>query len=227
MIHTRNLIKVYRSHNVENVALINVNIDIGDNEFVSVTGPSGCGKSSLFNILGLMETPDSGEVFFMNREVSQLPDRQRLLLRRGLIGFVFKDFQLVDELTVFENIELPLIYLDYSKKERRKMVQDVLNRYKISHKYNVYPSHLTGLQKQITALARATVFKPKLLLADEPTGSLDSTAGGEIMELLSGINEDGITIVLFTNSMNIAQRAQRVIQLFDGHVVSEAGHSGL
>jgi putative ABC transport system ATP-binding protein len=227
IVHTRNLVKVYRSYEVEITALINVNIDIGENEYVAVAGPSGSGKSSLFKILGLLEGPDSGEVYFMNSEVGSLSENERTGLRRGKVGYVFRDINLVDELNVFENIELPLIYMKLSRRERHNLVDEVLEKYRIGHKSNMYPNKLTGLQQQIVALARATVYNPTLLLADEPTGNLDSSAGGEIMELISRLNEEGTTVVFFTNSMPEAQRAHRIIQLFDGHVVTEAIRMGV
>jgi putative ABC transport system ATP-binding protein len=226
MIHTRNLVKGYRNHEVETPVLINVNIDIGDGEYVAVAGPSGSGKSTLFNILGLLEQPDQGELFFMGREVSVLSDRYRIKLRRGHIGYVFRQFNLVDELTVAENIELPLLYLSLSRKQRKEMVNESLFRFKLDHIRKSFPRQLTGLQQQVTALARAAVFNPSLLLADEPTGNLNSTGGNEILELLSTINEAGTTVVVFTNSMQDAQKTQRIIQLFDGHVVTDMGQKG-
>jgi putative ABC transport system ATP-binding protein len=221
MIHTRNLVKSYRSQEVQTPVLINVNIDIGDGEYVAIAGPSGSGKSSLFNIMGLLEQPDEGEIFFMGREVSSLNDRQRMNLRRGNIGYVFREFNLVDELSVVQNIELPLLYMDLSRKQRKKMLEKSLYDFKLEHIRKNFPGQLTGLQQQITALARATVFNPSLLLADEPTGNLNSTSGNEIFELLSGINESGTTVVVFTNSISDAQKTQRIIQLFDGHVVTD------
>jgi len=221
MIYTRNLVKGYRSHDVQTSALINVNIDIDEGEFVAVSGPSGSGKSTLFNIIGLLEQPDYGEVFFMNREVGFLSDSQRMKLRRGNIGYLFRQFNLVDELTVFENIELPLLYMNFSRSKRRQMLEKILYDFKLEHMQKNFPGQLSGVQQQITALARATVFNPVLLLADEPTGSLNSSGGNEIMELLSEVNEAGTTVVIFTNSRSDAQKAQRIIQLFDGHVVTD------
>ncbi len=221
MIHTRNLVKVYRNGLIETIALSNVNLDVGKGEYVAVFGPSGAGKTTLFNILGLLSSPTSGDVFFQGREVGSLSEKLRTRIRRGNIGFVFKQFNLVDELTVQENIELPLIYQNKSFKERKTGVADTLERFKISHKRNNYPKQLTNLQQQTVALARSVVFGPKLLLAIEPTGNLDSTGGSVIMELLSGINETGVSVVLFTHSLREAHKAQRIIQIFDGHVVTE------
>lgn len=221
MIHTRNLVKVYRNELVENPALANVNLDIGMGEYVSVFGPSGAGKTSLFNILGLLDVPTSGEVFFMGREVGNLPEGKLTQIRRGNIGFVFEDFNLVDELTVQENIELPMIYLNLALRDRKSKVMEVLERFRLSHKKHDYPNQLTNLQKQMVALARAVVFGPRLILADEPTGALNSASGGEIMDLISRVNENGISVVLFTHSLREAQRAQRIVPLFDGHIVTE------
>lgn len=226
MIHTRNLVKGYRSQEVQTPILINVNIDIGDGEYVAIAGPSGSGKSTLFDIMGLLEQPDEGEVFFRGREVSSLSDKHRKNLRRGHIGYVFRQFHLVDELTVVENIELPLLYMDVSRRQRKQMVEKVLYGFKLEHIRKSFPRQLTGLQQQITALARATVFNPSLLLADEPTGNLNSSGGNEILELLSTINESGTTVVVFTNSMSDAQKTQRIIQLFDGHVVTDMAQKG-
>lgn len=226
MIHTRNLVKVYRNGFVETPALSNVNLDVGRGEYVAVFGPSGSGKTSLFNILGLLDSPTTGEVFFMGREVGSLPERQRTRIRRGNIGFVFQHFNLVDELTVQENIELPMIYHNLSLKERRYRLMEAMEKFRLSHKRHEYPRQLTNLQQQTVALARSVVFNPGLLLADEPTGDLDSASGTEIMELLSMVNEHGVSVVLFTHSLREAQKAHRIVQVFDGHIVTE-GSQGL
>ncbi len=202
------------------MALININIDIGKGEFVSVSGPAGSGKSSLFNILGLLDKPDSGEIYFMGKECAGLSLNQLEKLRKGNIGYIFKNSGLVDELTIFSNIELPLLYLNVSRKKRKEMVNELLSEYKLEHKRNSYPDELTKFQQQMVSIARAIVFKPGLLLADEPAGSLNSLEGGEILETLSLINQDGTSVLFFTNSMQEAQRAGRVIQLFDGHTIS-------
>ena len=226
MVNTRDLVKGYGSQEVHTPVLINVNIDIADGEYVAIAGPSGSGKSTLFNIMGLLEQPDEGEVLFMGHEVSTLSYKQRMNLRRGHIGYLFRQFNLVDELTVVENVELPLLYMDVSRKQRKEMVEKTLYRFKLQHIRKSFPRQLTGLQQQITALARATVFNPTLLLADEPTGNLNSTSGNEILELLSGVNESGTTVIVFTNSVSDAQKTQRIIQLFDGHVVTDMAQKG-
>lgn len=221
MIHTRNLVKAYRNGFVEIPALSNVNLDIGKGEYVAVLGPSGSGKTSLFNILGLLESPTSGEVFFRGREVGSLPERQRTRIRRGNIGFLFQDFNLVEELTVEENIGLPMIYQNFSVKERKNRINEILERFRLGHKRRDFPRQLTNLQQQTVAIARSVVYGPELLLADEPTGDLDSASGAEVMDLLSMVNEQGLTLVLFTHSRQEAQKAQRIVHLFDGHVVRE------
>lgn len=222
MIHTRNLVKSYRNKLVETPALINVNIDIGDGEFVAIAGPSGSGKSALFNIMGLMDRPDSGEVYFNDIELGSLSEKDRLNLRRGKIGYVFREFNLIDEMTVRENIELPLLYLNLSRKQRSIMVEEALLQFKLGHIRNYYPQQLTGLEQQTTSMARASVFKPLLVLADEPTGDLNSTDGSVIIDLFSEICERGMTVIIFTNSLQDAQKAQRIIKLHDGHVVTES-----
>lgn len=225
MIHTRNLLKTYRNGFIETPALTNINLDIGKGEYVAVFGPSGSGKTSLFNILGLLDGPTSGDVFFLGREVGSLPERQRTRIRRGNIGFVFQDFNLVDELTVQENVELPMIYQNLSLRERKSRVMEVLEKFRLSHKKYDFPRQLTNLQQQTVALARSVVFSPEILLADEPTGYLDSASGAEVMELLSMINENGISVVLFTHSLQEAQKAHRIVQIFDGHIVTEGSQN--
>jgi putative ABC transport system ATP-binding protein len=221
MIHTRNLVKVFRSGFIETPSLTNINLDIGKGEYVAIYGPSGSGKTTLFNMLGLLDAPTSGEVFFLGREVGSLPDRQRTRVRRGNIGFVFQKFNLVDELTVQENIELPMVYHNIPLRERKVKVQEVMDRFRLSHKRGEFPRQLTNLQQQTVSLARSVVFGPGLILADEPTGDLDSASGAEIMDLLTGINEGGISVVLFTHSMGEAQKAHRMVSIFDGHIVTE------
>lgn len=221
MIHTRNLTKIIRSGSIETAILQNVNIDIEDGEFVSILGPSGSGKSSLINLIGLIERPSSGEVFFMGQEISQLKERQRHNLRRGGIGFIFKDFGLIDELNVYENVELPLQYLKYSKKVRSAKVNEVLSRMQVSHLKSYFPKQLPSFQKQLVAIGRAIVINPELILADEPTGSLKSAEGNKILHTLSELNEQGQTIIMATHSAREAEQGQRIIQLFDGHVVTE------
>ncbi len=190
-------------------------------EFVAVMGPSGCGKSTLLNIIGLLDNPSNGQYYFMDKEVSGYKERQRTDLRKGNIGFIFQSFNLIDELTVFENVELPLLYLRMSSKERKKKVNKVLERMQISHRKNHFPQQLSGGQQQRVAIARAVVTNPRLILADEPTGNLDSANGEEVLKLLEELNHDGTTIIMVTHSAGHAERAHRIVQLFDGHIVTE------
>jgi putative ABC transport system ATP-binding protein len=221
MISTKELTKVFRTDEVETTALNKVTLDVQKGEFVAVMGPSGCGKSTLLNIIGLLDNPTSGELIFDGTEVSKFRERQRTNLRRGNIGFVFQSFNLIDELTVYENVELPLLYLKVSGAERKKMVNEVLDRMKISHRKKHFPQQLSGGQQQRVAISRAVVTKPKLILADEPTGNLDSANGEEVMNLLTELNKDGTTIVMVTHSPSDADKAHRIVQLFDGHIVTE------
>lgn len=221
MIKTENLKKIYTTEEVETTALNNVNIDIDKGEFVSIMGPSGCGKSTLLNILGLLDNPSDGKYFFNSEEVSRYTERQRARLRKENIGFVFQSFNLIDELTVFENVELPLLYLGYSSSDRKKKVNEVLERMEIMHRVNHFPQQLSGGQQQRVAVARAIVSTPKIILADEPTGNLDSERGDEVMSLLTSLNEQGTTIVMVTHSPTYAEYGNRIIHLFDGHVVTE------
>jgi len=221
MISTKELTKVFRTDEVETTALNKVNLDVQKGEFVAVMGPSGCGKSTLLNIIGLLDNPTSGELIFDGTEVSKFKERQRTNLRRGNIGFVFQSFNLIDELTVYENVELPLLYLKVSSSQRKSMVNEVLDRMKIAHRKKHFPQQLSGGQQQRVAISRAVVTNPKLILADEPTGNLDSANGEEVMNLLSELNKDGTTIVMVTHSPSDAEKAHRIIQLFDGHIVTE------
>ena len=221
MIKTVNLKKVYLTEEVETTALNNVNFEINKGEFVSVMGPSGCGKSTLLNILGLLDNPSDGELFFLENEVSKYSERQRAQLRKENIGFVFQSFNLIDELTVFENVELPLLYLGVTSSERKKRVNEVLERMEIMHRVSHFPQQLSGGQQQRVAVARAIVSNPKLILADEPTGNLDSERGDEVMSLLTSLNEAGTTIIMVTHSPTYAEYGNRIIHLFDGHVVTE------
>jgi len=221
MIKTRNLKRVYTTDEVETTALNNVNLDIQQGEFVAIMGPSGCGKSTLLNILGLLDNPDDGEYYFLDQEVSKFTERQRANTRKANLGFVFQSFNLIDELTVFENVELPLFYLGIPSSEREKRVNDVLEQMAIMHRKNHFPQQLSGGQQQRVAVARAIVAKPKLILADEPTGNLDSANGSEVMKLLSDLNEQGTSIIMVTHSAHDAEYAHRIIHLFDGHVVTE------
>ena len=221
MIKTRNLKKVYLTEEVETTAVNNINFEVKEGEFVSIMGPSGCGKSSLLNLIGLLDNPSDGEYFFLDEEVSKYSERKRANLRKRNIGFVFQSFNLIDELTVFENIELPLLYLKVSPSDRKKKVTEVMERIQIMHRRNHFPQQLSGGQQQRVAVARALVGNPKLILADEPTGNLDSTHGEEVMEMLSKLNEAGTTIIMVTHSPAYAEYGNRVIHLFDGHTVTE------
>lgn len=221
MIKINNLQKIYRTEDVETVALHNVNIEINEGEFVSIMGPSGSGKSTLLNILGLLDNPSGGNYYFLGTDVSKYSERQRTILRRKNIGFVFQSFNLIDELTVFENIELPLIYMKVPSDVRKQKVNKVLEAMEIVHRRNHFPNQLSGGQQQRVAIARAIVGEPKLILADEPTGNLDSTQGEEVMNLLNVLNKKGTTIIIVTHSPVYAQYANRIIYLFDGQIVDE------
>jgi len=221
MISTKELTKVFRTDEVETTALNQVSMEIKSGEFVAVMGPSGCGKSTLLNIVGLLDNPSAGELYFDGQEVGKYKERQRTNLRKGNIGFVFQSFNLIDELTVYENVELPLLYMNVSGSERKKKVNDVLDRMKISHRKKHFPQQLSGGQQQRVAISRAVVTNPKLILADEPTGNLDSANGEEVMNLLTELNRDGTTIIMVTHSPTNADKAHRIIQLFDGHIVTE------
>jgi len=221
MIETRNLTKVYRTDEVETTALNQINITINPGEFVSIMGPSGCGKSTLMNILGLLDHPNGGEYRFMGQEVSRLKERERTRLRKESIGFVFQSFNLIDELTVYENIELPLIYQNMSASKRKEKVFAVMEHLKLISRRRHFPLQLSGGQQQRVAVARALVVNPKIILADEPTGNLDSRNGDEVMALMQELHSNGTTIVMVTHSQEFADCAQRVIHLFDGQVVTE------
>ncbi|MCK9291222.1 MAG: ABC transporter ATP-binding protein [Bacteroidales bacterium] len=219
MISTEKLNKIFRTEEVETLALRNVDINVKKGEFVAVMGPSGCGKSTLLNILGLLDNPTGGKYLFDGSEVGHLRESQRTQLRKGNIGFVFQSFNLIDELNVYENVELPLIYLKISASKRREMVKTVLKRMHIGHREKHFPQQLSGGQQQRVAIARAVVANPKLILADEPTGNLDSKNGNEVMDLLSELNREGTTIVMVTHSQHDAGFAHRIINLFDGMVM--------
>lgn len=221
MIRAENLQKVFRTDEVETWALNNITLDIKEGEFTAIMGPSGCGKSTLLNILGLLDNPTGGKYFLNGTEVSSYTESQRTNLRKGVIGFVFQSFNLIDELNVFENIELPLLYMGVSSSERKQKVQAAMDRMQISHRVKHFPQQLSGGQQQRVAIARAVVANPKLILADEPTGNLDSKNGKEVMSLLTELNNDGTTIIMVTHSQHDAGYAGRIINLFDGKLVSE------
>ena len=222
MIKVENLCKTFRTEEVETIALNNVSFQVDDGEFVAVMGPSGCGKSTLLNILGLLDNPTSGQYWLGDREVGAQKERDRTAVRKGEIGFVFQSFNLIDELNVAENIELPLTYMGMAKAERRERVKDIMQRMNISHRAKHFPHQLSGGQQQRVAIARAVVFGPKMILADEPTGNLDSKNGAEVMRLLTELHHDGATVVMVTHSEHDASYAQRIIRLFDGEIVSNA-----
>jgi len=221
MIQTENLTKTFQTEEVETTALNSVNFNVKKGEFVAIMGPSGCGKSTLLNIVGLLDSPSAGTYLFDGVEVSKMRERDRTQLRKGNIGFVFQSFNLIDELTVFENVEMPLIYLKMKASERKERVEAILERMKISHRRKHFPRQLSGGQQQRVAIARAVAANPGLILADEPTGNLDSNNGLEVMNLLSELNNEGTTIVMVTHSQHDADFAHRIINLFDGQIITE------
>lgn len=221
MIQIENLSKVFRTSEVETIALNHVNIEVKEGEFVAIMGPSGCGKSTLLNILGLLDNPSEGSYKLIGKEVANLKEKERTRLRKGVIGFVFQSFNLIDELNVFENVELPLTYLGIRASERKERVLEILKRMNLSHRAKHFPQQLSGGQQQRVAIARAVVTNPKLILADEPTGNLDSKNGAEVMNLLTELNKEGTSIVMVTHSQHDAGFAHRVIHLFDGSVVAK------
>jgi putative ABC transport system ATP-binding protein len=221
MIKTVDLKKIFTTEEVETTALNDVSFEIKEGEFLSIMGPSGCGKSTLLNILGLLDNPSGGEYHFMGHEVSKYSERQRAMLRKSNIGFVFQSFNLIDELTVFENVELPLLYLGTPSNERRKKVHAALERMNIMHRAKHFPQQLSGGQQQRVAVARAIIADPKIILADEPTGNLDSSHGNEVMKMLLDLNEAGATIIMVTHSPTYADYGTRVMNLFDGEILTE------
>lgn len=221
MIKITNISKIFRTEEIETVALDGVSFEIKDGEFVAIMGPSGCGKSTLLNILGLLDNPSEGSYLFADTEVARLKERERTRFRKGNIGFIFQSFNLIDELNVYDNIELPLRYLNVSAADRKARVTEMLKRMNISHRAKHFPQQLSGGQQQRVAIARACVANPKLILADEPTGNLDSKNGKEVMRLLQELNNEGTTIVMVTHSQKDASMAQRTIDLFDGKIVSD------
>jgi len=221
MIQIENLIKVFRTEEVETTAINNISLNVKEGEFVAIMGPSGCGKSTMLNILGLLDNPSGGKFVFNNIDVTNFKERHRTNLRKSNIGFVFQSFNLIDELTVYQNVELPLVYQKVPAAQRKEMVERALNRMDILHRRNHYPQQLSGGQQQRVAIARAVVTNPKIILADEPTGNLDSNNGKEVMNLLTELNKEGTTIVMVTHSQSDAEHAHRIVNLLDGQVVSE------
>ena len=221
MIRIENLSKTFRTEEIETTAINSISIEVNDGEFVAIMGPSGCGKSTLLNILGLLDNPSSGKFEFSGIDVSNFKERHRTNLRKSNIGFVFQSFNLIDELTVYQNVELPLVYQKVPALQRKELVEKALVRMGIAHRKNHFPQQLSGGQQQRVAIARAVVSNPKLILADEPTGNLDSSNGNEVMNLLSELNSEGTTIIMVTHSQSDAEHADRVIHLLDGQVVSE------
>jgi len=221
LIKTVNLIKTYRTDEIETLAVNQVNFTVYEGEFVAIMGPSGCGKSTLLNIIGMIDNPNGGDYFFDDVEVSKFNEKQRANLRKHNIGFIFQSFNLIDELTVYENVELPLIYQKISNTERKERVLKALDQMNMAHRKNHFPQQLSGGQQQRVAVARAIVADPKMILADEPTGNLDSEHGEEVMDILTELNDKGTTIVMVTHSPSFADYAQRVVHLFDGNIVTE------
>ncbi len=219
MIQLQNIKKVFRTEEIDTWALREVSLEVKDGEFVAIMGPSGCGKTTLLNIMGLLDTPTEGTYMLNGKEVSRLTERERTNIRRGTIGFVFQSFNLIDDLNVYENIELPLLYMGVPASERRKRVTDILDRMAMSHRRGHYPCQLSGGQQQRVAVARAVVTNPKIILADEPTGNLDSQNSREVMNLLCQLHEQGTTIVMVTHSQHNASYADRIINLYDGQIV--------
>lgn len=221
MIKVENLTKIFRTDEVQTLALRGISLDINKGEFVAIMGPSGCGKSTLLNILGLLDNPTDGQYFLNGVDVSELKEKNRTSFRKGKIGFVFQNFNLIDELSIEENVELPLRYLNVKASERKARVKEALTRMNILHRAKHFPQQLSGGQQQRAAIARAVVSKPDLILADEPTGNLDSTNGKEVMDLLTELNREGVTIVMVTHSQHDAAYTHRVINLFDGKIVEK------
>ena len=222
MITLSNIKKVFRTEEIDTWALREVNLEVKDGEFVSIMGPSGCGKTTLLNIMGLLDTPTEGTYMLNGKDVSQLSERERTNIRKGTIGFVFQSFNLIDDLDVYENVELPLLYMGVPAKERKKRVTEMLDRMAMSHRRKHFPCQLSGGQQQRVAVARAVVSNPKIILADEPTGNLDSKNSKEVMDLLLQLHEQGTTIVMVTHSQHNASFADRIINLFDGQIVEHA-----
>lgn len=221
MIKLENIKKVFSTEEIETWALREVNLEINSGEFVAIMGPSGCGKSTLLNILGLLDNPTEGTYTLNGRDVSKLNENERTELRKGVIGFIFQSFNLIDELNVYENIELPLLYMNIPAKQRKLRVKAVMDRMSISHRRKHFPNQLSGGQQQRVAIARAVLPNPKIILADEPTGNLDSQNGKEVMNLLQELHKEGTTIIMVTHSQHDASYADRIINLYDGQIVEQ------
>ena len=221
MITIKNLRKVFQAEDTETIALNNIDFSLEEGDFVAVMGPSGCGKTTLLNVIGMIDDADGGSYSFLGKDVFSLSEKQKTELRKNNIGFVFQNFNLIDELTVLENIELPLFYLGWKKAERKKRVEEIVDRLEISHRKKLFPVQLSGGQQQRVAVARAVVAKPRLILADEPTGNLDSMHGEEVMNLLGDLNKDGTTILMVTHSQSDASYSRRTVHLFDGQIINE------
>jgi len=221
MITIKNMRRVFQAEDVETIALNNINFSVEEGDFVAVMGPSGCGKTTLLNVIGMIDDADGGSYSFLGKDVFSLSEKQKTEIRKNNIGFVFQNFNLIDELTVLENIELPLFYLGWKKAERKKRVEEIVDRLEISHRKNLFPVQLSGGQQQRVAVARAVVTKPRLILADEPTGNLDSMHGEEVMNLLGDLNKDGTSILMVTHSQRDATYSRRTVHLFDGQIINE------
>ena len=221
MITIKNLRRAFRAEDAETIALNNINFTVEEGDFVAVMGPSGCGKTTLLNVIGMIDVADGGSYSFLDKDVFSLNEKQKTEIRKNNIGFVFQNFNLIDELTVLENIELPLYYLGWKKAERKKRLEEIVDRLEISHRKNLFPVQLSGGQQQRVAVARAVITKPKLILADEPTGNLDSMHGEEVMNLLGDLNKDGTTILMVTHSQRDATYSRRTVHLFDGQIINE------
>ena len=221
MLRTESLVKVFQVEDLETTALKNINFQVNTGEFIAIMGPSGCGKSTLLNIMGLLDAPTSGNYYFMGENVASWSEKQRAQLRKAKIGFIFQNFNLIDELTVYENVELPLIYLGTARAERQTRVTEMLDKLELGYRKNHFPVQLSGGQQQQVAVARSLITNPSLILADEPTGNLDSARGEDIMNFLTGLNESGTTIVMVTHSQRDAEFSSRIVNLFDGRIVNE------
>lgn len=221
LIKTENLVKVFKTEEIKTTAINQVDLNVNDNEFIAIMGPSGCGKSTLLNIVGLLDTPTQGRVYFRDEEVSHYREKKRTRIRRANMGFIFQSFNLIDDLHVFDNIALPLYYMRINGAERKKRVHELMERLHIAHRATHYPQQLSGGQQQRVAIARAVIGNPSVILADEPTGNLDSANGKEVMELLKSLHEEGTTIIIVTHSPRDSKYANRIVQLFDGKIITE------